>query len=229
MKLKTIALLGVAAAAVMVYAQAQRTLTINSRIASTDVRMISGRAYAPIADIAKALNLTVKTKGTGYELVAAGGTNQLMGLSGKTGDWLFDGGWRFKVNRTYRTSTYRAKNDYYGDNDFEVPEGKEMIIVEYSYRNGNKELHHFCIGKTALAGVDGDSWEPYSNDFPFDGSRFFARGNLPGAQAEGALIFYVNPGFNPKDLVLTVGDLAGYDDSVKPKKPTVFRVKLELD
>lgn len=229
MKTRTLFLMGALAAAAFVYAQSQRTLIINSKTASTDVRVIQGKAYAPINDVAKALGLTVSVKGNRYEFVRPGGTNQMSGLSGKTGDWLFDGGWRFKVNKVYRTDTYMAKNDYYGENEFTAEDGKEAIIVEYSYRNGNKEIQPFCIGKTALAGKDGDSWTPYSNDFPFDGNRFFSRGVLPGAQADGALIFFVKAGFEPKDLVMTVGDLAGYDDAVRPKKPTVFRIAVDLE
>jgi len=229
MKLKAVAFLAAMAVGAVVYAQNQRTLIINSAVASTDVRIIEGRAYAPIADVAKGLDLTVVVKGNTYELTKKGGANAMGGLTGKTGDWLFDGGWRFRVNKTYKATAYKAKNDYYGTTDYEAPEDREMIIVEYSYRNGNKELMHFNIGKTSLAGADGDAWEPHSNDFAYDGDRYFARGLLPGAQAEGALIFFVKPGFQPKDLVMTIGEFAGYDDAVKPKKPSIFRIGLKVE
>lgn len=212
----------------LVYAQAQRTLVINGKTASTDVRIINGRAYVPLADVAKALDMTVAVRGNTYEITKAGGANAMQGLTGKTGDWLFDGGWRFRVNRTFRTQSYTLMNEYYSETSHEVEDGEELIIVEYSYRNGNKTMQPFSIGDTALAGANGDSWPIFSNDFPYDGSRFFSRTVMPGAEAKGALIFKVKSGFQPKDLALTVGELAGYDDSVRPKKPTVFRISLSL-
>lgn len=220
------AILGVASLAV---AQTVRTLIINGKTASTDIRIIDGRAYVPLADIAKALDLGISIKGSTYELTKAGGTGQVNGLMGKTGDWLFDGGWRFRVNNTFKTDKYTAKNDWYGENEFEAPEGKEMIIVEYSYRNGGKEMYNFSIGKTSLAGKDGTAFSLASNDFPFDGSRLFSQGLMPGSQGDGALIFFVKSGFELKDLILTVDELAGYDDSTRPKKPTVFRISLQSE
>lgn len=214
------------AIACLALAQVQRTLTINGKVSSTDVRIINGRAYAPIADIAKSLDCVVTTKGNTYELTRAGGSGQLIGLLGKAGDWLFDGGWRFRVTKVYRTQEFQAVNDYYGDNLVSAEENQELIIVDYSYRNGNKTLQPFCIGATALAGPEGDAWAAFTNDFPFDGSRWFSKVLLPGAEGKGSLVFRVKPGLKPKDLVLTMGELAGYDDAVRPKSPSVFRISL---
>lgn len=220
--------LGIATVAVAAI-QSTRVLIINGREASQDVRIINGRAYAPIADVAKALGSTVVINGNRYEITRAGGTNQVNGLMGKTGDWLFDGGWRFRVNNTYQADMYEAKNDYYGDNEFKPEDGKVMIIVEYSARNGNKEMFGLDIGPTTLVGKDGSSYKPYSNDFPFDGTRMFSQPLLPGAQLDGALIFFVPRGFEFKELVLGIGDLAGYDDAVRPKERTYFRVRLDTE
>jgi hypothetical protein len=208
------------------YAQVQRSLVINSKVASNDVRIIDGRAYAPIADVAKAMGLTVSIRGNTYELVKAGGSNQLNGLSGNVGDWLFDGGWRFRVDRVYKAQEYSGKFDYYGEKDYTAEDGKTLLIVEYSYRNGNKKMQPFCIGDTAVATIDGSAEKPFSNNFNFDGDRFFSKPLLPGAEGKGALIFKVSPDFEAKDLVMTVGDFAGYDEGVAPKSPSVFRISL---
>ncbi|MFN3962554.1 MAG: hypothetical protein ACK4NQ_06220 [Fimbriimonadaceae bacterium] len=220
--------LGIATVAVAAI-QSTRVLIINGREASQDVRIINGRAYAPIADVAKALGSTVVINGNRYEITRAGGTNQVNGLQGKTGDWLFDGGWRFRVNKTYEADVYEAKNDYYGYNEFKPEDGKTMIIVEYSARNGNKEMYPLNLGPTTIIGTDGKSYKMESNDFPFDGNRTFSQPLLPGAQLDGALIFFVPRGFEFKELVLGIGELTGYDDAVRPKERTYFRVRLTTD
>ncbi len=206
----------------------QRALIINSRVASTDVRIINGRAYAPIADIAKGLNLVVAVNGGNFELTAPDGTGQLNGLTGKAGDWLFDGGWRFRVNSCVLATEFRGTFEYYGQEEITATEGKSLLIVDYSYKNGNKSSQSFCIGDTAIATQDGQSYSLSHNNFNFDGDTRFSKAVLPGAEARGSLVFIVPNDVKPKDVVLSVGDLAGYEESVKPRKPTVFRVGISL-
>ena len=86
-----------ALAAAAALAQGGVRLILNGKVASTDVRMINGRPYAPLADIARATGQVLVKKGSGYEIIAQGGANQVEGLHGKVGDTLFDGKWRFKV------------------------------------------------------------------------------------------------------------------------------------
>lgn len=225
--ISAIAILGVGASA-MVFAQAARSLIINGRVATTDVRMINGRAYVPVADVARALDLKVSSRPNGVlELTKAGGSGAMTGLNGKVGDWLFDGGWRFRVTSVETDSTYRAANDYYGEVDYEAPEGKVLAIVGYDIRNGNKEMGGFGFGTTAIAGVNGDSEPVHANDFRFDGSRFFSKPILPGAEMKGKLIFQVDEGFEPKDLVVAIADLSHYDEAVRPKKESVLRISLQ--
>lgn len=228
MKRKLLAITVAGSFVIAAFAIQQRTLVINSKIASTDVRIINGRAYAPIADIAKGLNMVVVTKGSSYELTSAGGTGQLNGLTGKTGEWLFDGGWRFRVNGCTLAKEFQGTFEYYGQEVLSAPNGKSLLIVDYSYRNGNRTTQPFCIGETAVATQDGQSFSLTHNNFNFDGSTMFSRVVLPGAEARGALVFVVPSDVKPKDLVLSVGDLAGYEESVKPRKPTVFRVGISL-
>lgn len=54
-------------------------LVINGETASTDVRVINGRAYAPIGDVAKALGMEVTKSGMTYTMTIPGGANQLQG------------------------------------------------------------------------------------------------------------------------------------------------------
>ncbi|MCG9895340.1 MAG: hypothetical protein MH204_07685 [Fimbriimonadaceae bacterium] len=221
-------ILACGAVAAVAVAQAQRLLIINGKVASNDVRVINGRAYAPIADIARSMDLVVAVNGNRYELTRKGGTGQLDGMTGKSGDWLFDGGWRFRVNRTYRTDAYNRVNEYYDDPVYQAPEGQEILVVEYSYRNGNRQAAPLAFS-ASLAGADGSARSPYHNDFPHDGDRWFSQALLPGAEGRGAILFYVPRGFQPKDVLITIGGLSGYDDSVRPAKPTVFRIGLTIE
>src|SRR3954470_22446907 len=107
-KLAGVALtLGVTAAA---FAQAGRSLILNGAVVSRDVRLIGGRPFVPVADVAQALGQTVVTRAGGYEITAAGGANQIRGLQGKIGDTLFDGKWRFQVLAVEPIDSYRLHN-----------------------------------------------------------------------------------------------------------------------
>jgi len=224
----SVALLGVGLSA-LVMAQATRSLVINGRVATTDVRTINGRAYAPVADIAKALGMTVVSRPNGtLELTKAGGSGPMQGdLNGKVGDWLFDGGWRFRVDSIDLVDRYNCENDYYGTTEYTAEEGKQLAVVRYAIRNGNKELGGFGFDKTAIAGANGDSEPVFANDFRFDGSLYFSKPILPGAEMRGALLFQVPSGFRAKDLVVTIGDLSHYDEAVRPKSPSVLRISLQ--
>src|SRR5690242_1785624 len=60
-----------------VWAQSQGLrLIVNGTLASTSVRIIDGRAYAPISDVARALGMTVVNRPGSYEITTAGGANQ---------------------------------------------------------------------------------------------------------------------------------------------------------
>src|SRR5689334_457235 len=109
-RLLKLAGLAVGVGATAALAQAGRTLILNGEVASRDVRVIDGRPYVPVADVAKALGQTVVTRGGGWEITAAGGANQIQGLQGKIGDTLFDGRWRFQVVAVEPVDSYMLKN-----------------------------------------------------------------------------------------------------------------------
>src|SRR4051812_10681592 len=94
-QIKIAAVLIVLACAAMP-AQAAAPLTINGNTVSADVRSIGGTAYVRMSDVAKALGMVVTKQGAGYEIKKAGGAGQIEGMTGKIGDRLFDGRWRFQ-------------------------------------------------------------------------------------------------------------------------------------
>ena len=69
---------------------------------------IDGQAYVRVSDVAKALGMTVVARADGFELRKAGGANQVEGtVTGKVGDTLFDGNWRFQVLKVEKLGLLR--------------------------------------------------------------------------------------------------------------------------
>lgn len=96
------------AAASVAQAPGQK-LILNGAVASTNVRVIGGQAYVPVADVAKALGQNVAKIAGGYEIAAPGGANRVGGLEGKVGDTVFNGAWRFKVTGVHEADGYSER------------------------------------------------------------------------------------------------------------------------
>lgn len=225
---RNIVLITVAAASIaaLVSAQVTRTLVINGRVASTELRVINGRVYAPLADIARAFGQRVVTRGTSYEITAAGGSNGISAkLTGRRGEWLFDGGWRFQVNSVVRTNRHLRKYPYYSETEITAEEGKTLIVVEFAARNGNRTSGGLDLGDSQLT-FSGVSEPARDFDLNFGGTRSITKDILPGSETRGSIIWQVNEGAEPQDFVLTLGQFTHYDDAVRPKTPTVLRVNL---
>jgi hypothetical protein len=219
--------LGAAAAAL---AQAGRTLVLNGQVASQDVRMIGGRPYVPLADIAKALGQQLVSTPGGYEITAAGGANQVEGLRGKIGDVLFDGKWRFQVLDVKQTDSYAMKNkstnDYgvynstaeFTDNTFRPKPGNSLIVIQCRLKNGVKQNQALWRPNsdthTALADDQGQSYPPIAYDIP-EGPPFESQELLPGAALDFAVLFTVPPGTHLKDLVFTLRTISSKGDEVR--------------
>jgi hypothetical protein len=209
--------LGAGAAAL---AQTGKTLIVNGQVASHDVRLIEGRPYVPVADVAKALGQTVVARGGGYEITAAGGANQVQGLQGKIGDTLFDGKWRFQVLAVEPVDSYMLQNqvttDYsvyrnlaeLTDGVFKPKAGQQLIIARCRLKNGLKNQNQALWWAnsdthTALADDRGESYPPIAVDAP-EGGPFQSKPLLPGAGLDLAVLFAVPQGTQLKDLVFTL-------------------------
>jgi hypothetical protein len=219
--------LGIGAAAL---AQAGRTLILNGQVASHDVRLIGGRPYVPLADIARALGQRVVPASGGYEITAAGGANQVEGLRGKIGDVLFDGKWRFQVLDVKEMDSYTMKNhstnDYgvyhstaeFTDETLRPKPGNSLIVIQCRLKNGvkqNQALWRYNPDThTALTDDQGQSYPPIAYDIPDSGS-FNSRDLLPGAALDFAVLFTVPPGTHLKDLVFTLRTLSNKGDEVR--------------
>lgn len=210
--------LGVAGTAL---AQAGSTLIMNGKVASTDVRVIGGKAYVPLADVAKALGQQVARSGQGYELTTAGGANQVEGLRGKIGDVLFDGQWRFTVTKVETVGSYKMTTDAEADfatydksaefdNErlvYTPKEGYDLVVLRARLRNGTKEARSLWRTNsdtlTALTDDQGESYRPIAFDMDEE-APFLGKALLPGAGADLAVLFTVPRGRKLKDLVFTL-------------------------
>lgn len=228
----TLALGTIALAGLVYAAQTGMTLRINGQVASTDVRVINGRAYAPIADIAKALGQSVAKSGNGYELAAAGGSNEIGGYKGKQGDVVFTGKWRFQVLDWKRTQSYKPTLSKRDTDEVRAGSGQELIVVNCRIKNGLKAKDELVFANyegmnTALTAQDEANYQPKRYDVNEsegapDGTVF-----LPGGAINFRIVFEVPTGTTPKDLVFTAlrySMRSDYDQ--KKEAPQNMRVSL---
>lgn len=200
----------------------ESTLIVNGKSTSADVRMIGESAYVKLSDVAKALDMTVVKRGSGqYELTKTGGANQVNGLTGKIGDTLFDGYWRFTVLSVESPDSYTMKTDSepYGRGGYEwnrttrllrPAQGYALVVIQCRVSNGVKERRTLWTAisddriRTALADDSGSSRPPVAYDF--EGAPIQTQYLLPGAQLTFPVIFSVPTGTKLTDLVFTLKD-----------------------
>lgn len=221
------ALLGlIVGGATGVWAVGGSKLVLNGKTASNDVRVISGKAYAPLKDIAKAQGLIVVPISGGYEIKTAGGATPIRGLQGKVGDVLFDGKWRFQLLSIHKAGTYVLKNksttDYavynaiaeLDDRTFLPREGRILLVVKCRLTNGrnaNAALWTYNNDtRTAIADSSGESHPPIAYDLEESGP-FQSKSLLPGAKTDFTVLFSIPNDKTPKDLVFTLRTIDNKD------------------
>ncbi len=213
-----------------------KQLILNGKVASARVKMIDGTAYVPVADVAQALGQPLRTTPGGYVIGLAGGANQVQGLQGKLGDVLFDGVWRFQVNRVTEAGKYQER--YTANHPLEQTPGdnQKLVLVDITVKNGANEKKYLLMrdipeNLTALAGEDGVSAKVFTYDMRTGSGQHFGGGGdwdstpemLPGSQAQITAIFRVPQDFKAKDLIFTLN----YEPKpFAPMKHTTMRVAL---
>ncbi len=206
-------------------------LFVNGRSVPTDIRTINGRPYVPLADVARALNMTVVRRSGGYELTVAGGAGQVQGArQGKIGDELFTCKWRFQVLGVQEAPEYVER--YYQQKRAIKPrtEDETLILVSCRIKNGVRTtqtpiLTERIPGNTAIADDQGHSYAPIDYDAREETDKigsYAAASMLPGAQADFVLVFSVPRGTRPRALVFT---LLNYPDNANGQGTDV-RVQL---
>ncbi|MCB8933379.1 MAG: DUF4352 domain-containing protein [Fimbriimonadaceae bacterium] len=217
--------------------QAAQKLLVNGKVASSDLRIIGGKAYVPLADVAKALDYTIQKTNGGYELIKAGGAGQIANKNvGAVGEEVFSGQWKFTVVSVDRVA--EAVPEYLPNevwNRRTAGNGMEIVVLKCRVKNGTDKKDTIVLDKwegnnTTLTDMDENAYEPtqhgydgkFNEHFP-DGATF-----LPGGAVNFNLRFEVPKNAKLKDLVFTV---IRYDDrsNTKTKAPTDFRVHLNTD
>ena len=197
-------------------------LTLNGKAASTQVRVIGGKAYVPLADVAKSLGMIVVKSGSGYEIKKAGGTGQVGNLSGKVGDVLFDGKWRFQVLEVRNVDEYLIKAStvqpasnawdlilWDGATQVMRPRpNRQLVLFRCRVTNGQKTKQNLWTATTdegihtALTDIEGGSHIPAAYDYT--GAPTQTKPMLPGEILTFSLLFSVPQGTTPKDLVFSL-------------------------
>jgi len=231
---KSLIFAGIGLAVVAAAYQAALKLTYNGKIASTNVKVIGGQPYVPLADMAKALNMSVVKKSGGYELVAAGGAGPIAGKNvGKMGEVVFTGDYRFEVLTVAHTDEYQLKSaDAHEWTKTVAKENNELVVVKCRIKNGTKAKDTLVFAKwdgnnTCITTADEDSYTPVTYGYDVKMTEHFPDGAsfIPGAAINFSLVFEVPKGTKVKDLIFTA---MRYDDRAtsdqKKHKPTDIRV-----
>ena len=230
------ALAATAALATAALAQTGMRLMVDGKTASTDIKVIGGRAYVPVADMARAMNGTVSRKGGEYAITSggvdtttptvAGGASEVHGTHGKIGQMLFTGKWRFMVVSVDRAEAYDSL--YLADTQNFTPAGdaEELVVVKCRLKNGQTSARSAMLSpihphNTGLTDDQGASYAPKAFD-KRGGHTDEGPSMLPGSQTDFAVLFSVPKGTTLKDLVFSLQN--AYEDY--PDGGTDVRVSL---
>jgi hypothetical protein len=223
---------GVLGLAGIAWAQSGRTkLVINGNPVYTDARRINGKLYVPLNDVAKALKMNVYAQPTQVVLRPAGGANQVGNkLSGKIGEELFTGKYRFSVTGVQETNSYskRYTNRYNPAKTIQAQGGEKLVIVSCRLKNGTQTKDEFAFStgnwgeNTSLTDMDERSYQAHDYDVAADENAPLGAYALPGASVPFTIIFAVPQNAQVKDLVYSIVRYAQRAD----KKGTTVRVSL---
>jgi len=222
------------AVGVGVAVQGAQSLRINGQVASSDVRVINGKAYVPVSDVAKAFGLSVSKTGGGYELSKEGGAGQLEAKgNGKIGQEIFSGKWRFQVLDFKRSDSYtetrtKSKSAHQADS------GQEFVIVNCRVKNGTKVKDELVFSKdwegtnTSLTDGNEQAYPAFAFDVREDEIAPVGCNFLPGSAIDFSIVFQVPKGTDVKDVIFTAMQYkfrSGFDQKKEP--PHDFRVSLK--
>lgn len=210
--------------------QAAQKLIINGAVASTDLRTIGGRTYAPIADIAKALGFGLVTKSGSIEMTETGGAGPIQGRASKLGELVFTGRWRFTPVSLEEVDSYTEK--YTGEGHTITPstKGDTLFVLNVRLKNAqNDKIDIICgtlhAGNTALTDDKEHGFPPIDYDVRNETGAYGGPRLLPGAAAEYAVIFSVPKGTKPQSIIFTI--TSNVDVGLGGKGPTDLRISVQ--
>jgi hypothetical protein len=222
--------------AAFAWAAAGSRLYVNGQVASQDVRVIDGRNYVPVGDLAKALGMTVVSRADGIELTNAGGAGQIANRNvGRIGEDVFTGKWRFTVLKVETTKKHVPEfGEVHPWTIAEAGEGEDLVVVHCRLKNGTPKTDVLVISanydgiNTALTDDQENTYRALQDiDVRLTETSPGGVKLLPGSAVNFDLVFKVRTGCRPRDLVFTAmryEDRAPFDQPKHP--PTDIRVKL---
>ena len=232
MKKKLLTLLAVSSVAVVCWAiVAPSTVTMDGVTITTRAKVIGGETWIPVADLAKAKNLQITKTALSIDLSVSGGANQVGGTTGKIGQMLNTGRWRFQVNSFKLVSEYKVKHktstDYgvyagvseYDNDVFTAKPEFDLFVASCTLKNARTDSQQFdwnpTDNKTSIADSDGSNhpWLVYDIPSP----AFVSSAILPGSKLDFNVCFAVKKGVKPSELVFMLKSLV--DD-----KPEIVRI-----
>lgn len=198
-------------------AQPGHTLTRDKAIISTQVRMVEGRPYVPLADFARAFNLSWTKVPSGYAL----GTEKpavkvpeapAVMSAGRMGETLSTGEWQLLPLALEEFAEYipRYSSDRYPVQPSGT--GDRLIAVRCRVRNLQKERRELAFderafgGNTVLLDDQEHAYAPYKYDVHADENSSSTAHVMPGLVVDFAVIFSVPAGTRPQAMVYTLGN-----------------------
>lgn len=189
-------------------AVAGNKLYINGKAASSSVKVINGTAYVPISDVAKAMGMSVQKRADGYSIGTDGGHGQIANkFTGKLGDEIFTGKWKFTVLKVRHADSYKiAKSHLKSFSD--ANENEEFIVVDCRVKNGTPKKDELVFENwdginTALTDSGEQTYQPIKYDVAESEYAPVGVTVLPGSAINFTLVFKVPKDTVEKDLIFT--------------------------
>lgn len=224
-------------AAVALAGHLRQSLYIDGKMVSGDIRVIEGRSYVPVGDVAKALGYQISRREDGLSLDRAGGANQVGNSNtGKQGQEIFTGKWRLLVSNVERVKSYDFVDNNFvpsSERHMAASETEDLIVVTCRIKNGTPARDELVFSGTwdgmhnALTDENENSYIPAGFDLkPTEDSPVGAMFN-PGAAINFKVIFRVPTSAHPKDFIFTAMSYSARSQfDMKGHPPTDIRVSL---
>jgi hypothetical protein len=214
------------------------SVTNNGQTMTTDVKVINGKVYVPLNDVAKSFNEVVVKTANGYALTAAGGANQMATrFIGKVGETVFTGQFSLTVTSVETTTSYQQK---YIPNPgtMTADPGQKFIVLHCRVKNGMTSRQEIALSTSPYSGNDDttltddhqQTYQPILYHGDFTGYDVHADDTaptgirmLPGSAVDFNVIFNLPAAATPKDFIFGI---LKYDRAKKAKQ-TDIRISLQ--
>lgn len=169
------------------WAQIPKALYINGQVASTNVIEKDRRAYVPLVDIAKALDMGLSTRPGGYDMVTkAAPPAPPATVSGKIGEAVSNGQLTLTVIEIVRRETYAKR---YIQSDVTAERGHEIVAVVCRLRNDTGREAHVDLSGGSGTALGDSTGRSYPQRVGLPDAAFPAVKLVPQTAVEFAILF----------------------------------------